>query len=74
VRLALKEAGLEAASVSPHQMKVVLAELMRSELEKRGIEGAADVCKSIASGLASLPAEVAPDAPESVFARLGRSD
>jgi len=72
VRIALKEAGLEASSVSPHQMRVVLKELMSAALEKRGVEGAAGLCSAIANGLASLPVDAAPDAPESVFARLGR--
>jgi len=73
VRLALKQAGLEASSVTPHQMGVVLGELMPAELDTRGIADAAAVCARIRSGLASLPEESAGDAPEAVFARLGGS-
>jgi len=71
VRLALKQAGLEASSVTPHQMGVVLGELMPTELASRGIDDAAGVCAGIRSGLHALPQEAATDAPEAVFARLG---
>lgn len=71
IRIALKQAGLQAASVSAHQMGVVMTELMPGELQTRGVEDAAGVCASIRSGLASLPDDTAADAPEAVFARLG---
>jgi len=71
VRIALKEAGLDAASVSAHQMGVVLGELMPRELASRGIDGAAGICAGIRGGLDTLPEETRSDAPEAVFARLG---
>jgi hypothetical protein len=73
VRLALKQAGLEASSVSPLQMGVVLGELMPAELASRGIDDAVGVCAAIRGGIDALPEEAAADAPEAVFARLGGS-
>lgn len=71
VRIALKQAGLQASSVSAHQMGVVMTELMPAELQTRGVEDAAGICARIRDGLGSLPDEGAADAPEAVFARLG---
>lgn len=74
VRLALKDAGLEARSVSALQMSAVMTQLMPKELHNRGVENAEPICRAIASALASLPDDgVAVDTPESVFQRLGGS-
>jgi hypothetical protein len=71
VRIALKEAGLEARSVTPDQMRVVLERILPAELTTRGIDGADAVCASFAPGLATLDAEAGADAPDTVFGRLG---
>ncbi len=72
VRLALKEAGLEARSVSPEEMKVVVQRVLPKELEQRGIDGSESICSSLAAGLDGLDAPQAQvDSPDAVFARLG---
>jgi hypothetical protein len=73
VRLALKEAGLEARTVTADQMKVVLERVLPKELVARGIEDAESVCAGLAPGLASLEARPGVETPDTVFARLGDS-
>lgn len=73
VRLALKEAGLDARSASSDQLRVVLEKLLPGELSSRGIADAAAVCERLlASFPADGPAPGADEAPEAVFARLAR--
>ena len=71
VRLVLKQAGLEAGSVTSAQISVAISKLLPGELVARGIEDAEAVCTSLVSGLSSLHEEVRGDTPESVFQRLG---
>ena len=71
VRLALKQAGLEARSVTPAQMAVVLTQLMPGELASRGVSDAESVCTAIRGSVQTLPAEDAAESPDAVFARLG---
>ena len=71
VRITLKQAGLEARSVSVQQMTVAVEKVLPAELESRGVEEGARVCSSIASGLASLEIAPSTDTPEAVFERLG---
>ena len=73
VRLALKQAGLEARSVTPDQMKVVLDKVLPEELDSRGIEGGAGVCSELQGGLASIEGGATPETPDAVFKRLGGS-
>ncbi len=73
IRLALKQAGLEAESVSPDQMKVVFEKVLPSELESRGIEGASGLCCDLAAAVANVDAGGQAESPDAVFARLGGS-
>ena len=71
VRIALKEAGLDARSLTPDQMKVVLEKLLPKELESRGVNDAEGVCRTLASGMASLGGDDSGvETPEEVFRRL----
>jgi len=74
VRLALKQAGLEARSATASQMVVVVEKVLPGELQTRGIDGADGVCAGLAAGLKDLGDDDAPDAdsPEEIFKRLGR--
>jgi len=72
VRLALKAAGLDAASVSAAQLRVVLDKLMPAELRSRGCEDADSVCARISGLLAGASFSGSGDSPEAIFARLGR--
>jgi hypothetical protein len=71
VRLALKQAGLEARSVTPDQMRVVLDKLLPTELKARGIADPSSVCKKISAGLSSVATGDVGDTPDAVFQRLG---
>ena len=71
VRLALKQAGLEARSVTPDQMAVVVARILPEELSTRGIESGAGICAAIGAGLQHLEAGDVGETPDAVFQRLG---
>lgn len=71
VRIALKQAGLEARSVTPQQMSVVLERVLPAELTTRGVDGGDALCARIRSGVASLAASAQVDTPDAVFQRLG---
>ena len=71
VRLALKQAGLEARSVTPDQMAVVVARILPDELSSRGIESAESLCAAIGAGLQNLEAGDVGETPDAVFKRLG---
>jgi hypothetical protein len=72
VRLALKQAGLQAEAVTGGQLAVVLARVLPGELTGRGIEDAESVCQKLAGGLREIPGEPSGhETPEAVFARLG---
>jgi len=71
VRLALKQAGLEARSVSPDEMGVVVEKLLPKELATRGIEGGEALCAKLKQGLGSLAPGRAAESPDAVFRRLG---
>lgn len=73
VRLVLKNAGLEPASVRAHQMQVVLERMLPGALKKRGVEDADTLCWELASELrARGPSLTDPsaDTPSDVFERL----
>lgn len=74
VRLALKQAGLDARGVTADEMAVVLRKVMPAELAQRGVGGAPGVCERLA---ARVGAEAgggdggAASSVEAVFRRLG---
>ena len=73
VRIALKEAGLEAPFLTAEQVRVVLEKLMPFELERRGVGDPEAVCSRLAARLNEIPEreDDGEDAsPEDVFARL----
>jgi hypothetical protein len=73
IRLALKGAGLEARSLIPEQMQVVLERLLPGELTTRGVEDAESLCAALLPDLQALASDAGggPEAPEDVFRRLG---
>ena len=71
VRIALKQAGLEARTVTVPQMGVVLERLLPAELASRGVEGGDALCAKTRTGLASVASSAAVDTPDAVFQRLG---
>jgi hypothetical protein len=71
VRLALKAAGLEARSVLPDQMRVVIEKVLPAELSARGIEDSEAICRRLAAAISLLEVEADTDSPDQVFRRLG---
>jgi hypothetical protein len=71
VRLALKDAGLEARTVTADQMKVVLERVLPKELLARGVQDVERLCSELVPGLSHLEAAPAVETPDAVFARLG---
>lgn len=72
LRLSLKEAGLEARSIVPAQMRVVLERVLPSELRSRGVRDADTVCASLTTVVDAAEAAgpvAASDAPEDLFRR-----
>jgi hypothetical protein len=75
LRIALKQAGLDANSVTADQLRVVIEKLLPEELDARGVDDSAAVCAQLSAEARNFepPAESASDSPESVFARLAGS-
>lgn len=71
VRIALKQAGLEARSVTPEQMAVVVERLLPTELTTRGVDGGEAVCGQVREGLAGVNVSATAETPDAVFQRLG---
>lgn len=71
VRIALKQAGLEARSVTPEQLAVVVQKILPSELTSRGVDTVEEVCQRILAGLRSVASGPVSDTPDAVFKRLG---
>jgi hypothetical protein len=74
VRIALKEAGLEARSVSPNELGVVVQRILPRELRQRGVADESALCERLMAGLRNLEsqgARSATDTPDAIFRRLG---
>ena len=73
LRLALRESGFNATSITTHDMAVVLERVMPKELATRGIDDAESVCETLSTSLREFKEAVEEHgsaSPESVFARL----
>jgi hypothetical protein len=73
LRIALKEAGLDPASVKVAELCVVARMVLPNELAARGIADAESICERLRSELAEIQDSAGIDTPEAVFARLGGS-
>jgi len=71
IRIALKQAGLEARSITREQMAVVLQRILPGELTSRGVEAVEEVCQAILAGLRSVASGPVSETPDAVFKRLG---
>ena len=73
LRLALKESGLDAQSLTLQQLGVVFEKVMPKELNLRGVGDPTAVCSTVVDHLANSPAttdaEPATD-PDAIFRRL----
>ena len=73
VRIALKQAGLEARSITSEQMAVVVKKLLPAELTSRGVDAGEAICQAILSGLGGVATGPVSETPDAVFKRLGGS-
>ncbi len=73
IRLALKQAGLDARTVTCDQMKVVLRSVLPAELAARGIADEAGICTKLSTQIDAAGFDEVRDdsSPDAVFARLG---
>ena len=71
VRIALKSSGLEAGSVQPDQMRVVIEKVLPAELTARGVQDAEAICGRLAAGVARVSGGDDAESPDEVFKRLG---
>ena len=70
VRLALKDAGLAAATVSPQHMEIVVERLLPAALEARGIDRADALCARLRSCLRNAADASRAATPDAIFERL----
>jgi hypothetical protein len=72
VRIALKQAGLEARNVTPDQLEVVARKILPGELAQRAVDWPDSICEQLVAGLKNLDQDGSDtDSPEAVFDRLG---
>jgi hypothetical protein len=71
IRIALKDAGLDPASVKVAELSVVARKVLAKELAARGVEDAESICERLQGELAGIQDSGGTDRPEAVFARLG---
>jgi hypothetical protein len=72
MRLALREAGFEAATVAAPDLSVVVQRVLPGELRRKQVPAVETICKGIADALSSLEASgPMPETPDTVFRRLG---
>jgi len=75
LRLALKSAGLDPASITLEQLRVVFERILPGELQARGVDGAAGICEALMDEIAASPAAAAGSGEvrvDEIFRRLGR--
>jgi hypothetical protein len=74
VRIALKDAGLEARTVTPSELVIVVQKILPRELRQRGVADEGVLCERLCSGLRHLDVDTernTADSPEAIFRRLG---
>jgi hypothetical protein len=74
LRIALKEAGLDAQKLVLPQLQAVFEKLMPKELEARGVADAAAMCEAVMGEIARSADAIdveSSTSPDDVFKRLG---
>jgi hypothetical protein len=71
IRLALKQAGFEARSVTAAALGAVVRRVLPAELRSRAIADPEAICTKIALTLERMGSEPVAETPEAVFRRLG---
>jgi len=70
VRLALREGGLEADTLTPRQVEAMLRHVLPAELRKCGVAEPDGVCAELARRLPAGAADADTSAPEDMFRRI----
>jgi hypothetical protein len=76
LRIALKQAGLDAQNLTISQIRAVFEKLMPKELEARGVADAAATCNALIANIASAASEAgstSSNSTDEIFKRLGGS-
>jgi len=76
LRIALKQAGLDANKLTISQLRAVFEKLMPKELDARGVRDAAATCHGLMAEIALSADSIDVDSsgsPDDVFKRLGGS-
>lgn len=73
VRLALKQAGLEARATTPAQMIVVCEKILPVELENRGIAEPVVLTHGLIAGLGAFESGAVVETADAVFRRIGEA-
>jgi hypothetical protein len=74
LRIALKQAGLDAHKLTLPQLRAVFEKLMPKELDARGVSDAAATCRAAMDEFARSADSIeiaSPTSPDDVFKRLG---
>ncbi len=74
LRLALKTAGLDPATLTLEQLRVVFERVLPGELDLRGVSEAAGLCEAMMDEIARSPAAQSAPAEggaDEIFRRLG---
>jgi hypothetical protein len=74
LRIALKESGLEAKTVRPDQLEVVIERVLPQHLRDRGVEDPEKICQVLIAAIPRGSADdstKSADSPEAIFERLG---
>lgn len=66
IRLTLKEAGLDPARVTPHQMGVAISEILPAELRSRGVDDADAVCEALGIVAKTVEGDATVDAADRI--------
>lgn len=76
LRIALKQAGLDAQNLTIPQLKAVFEKLMPKELEARGVTDAAAACTAVIANIESAASEAdltSANSTDEIFKRLSGS-
>jgi len=76
LRIALKEAGLDAHKLTVPQLRAVFEKLMPKELDARGVDNPVATCRAVMDEIAHSADAIDVDSsnsPDDVFKRLGGS-
>jgi hypothetical protein len=74
LRIALKQAGLDAHKLTIPQLRAVFEKLMPKELDARGVADSAAICKTAVDAIERVASETelgTSNSPDEIFKRLG---